>query len=361
LNPGDSELRAFIEGALAKGASDRFVADLLKASGWSDKEIYAAFREHFEEISGNKLPSRRESGESARDAFLYLIVFSTLATWTTALGALLFKLIDRWVPDPVALRQAYSYAYGRLDLSFQMACILVAFPVFLYVSRSVKRSVTEEPRNRNSGVRKWLTYIALVVAAGVLICDAVAVLAYLLQGEVSLRFILKAVIVGLIAAGVFGYYLAEVGTPRAEADARRRKTFSVAAMASVAVALILGFTATGGPSAQRAIQADLQRTRDLHHIAEAVRAAILQGSGTFPATLQQVPRAGGFNPRITDPETNAEYEYIPGSGTAYQLCAVFAHDSHGEIQRGRDRFWAHGTGRQCFQLDAKTPTPAGVY
>jgi hypothetical protein len=360
LSETGSELRAFIEGAMAKGATDRFIADLLKASGWSDKEIYAAFREHYEDISGSKLPARRESGESARDAFFYLIIFSTLATWTTALGSLLFKLIDRWIPDPVALRGSFGYAYGRLDLSFQMACILVAFPVFVWVSRAINRSVAEEPRNRNSGVRKWLTYIALVIAAGVLICDAVAVLAYLLQGEVTLRFIFKAIVVGVIAAGVFGYYLGEVGPPRSDAGGRR-KAFGIAAITGVVVGLLLGFTATGGPSAQRAMQADLQRIRDLHHIAEAVRAAVLQGSSTLPPTLQQVPRAGGSNPRITDPETNTEYEYTPGAGTAYQLCAIFAHDSQDEIQQGRDRFWGHGTGRQCFQLDARTPTPAGVY
>jgi len=127
----DGELRAFVKAAIAEGASDRLINDLLKSAGWADKEIYAAFREHYEQATGLAMPVRREPGESARDAFYYLIAFSTLATWTIALGSLLFKLIDRWLPDPVALRAGFYYS--RLELSFQMACILVAFPVFLCI------------------------------------------------------------------------------------------------------------------------------------------------------------------------------------------------------------------------------------
>jgi hypothetical protein len=349
----DQELHAFIAAAMAKGASDRFIADLLKSAGWADKEIFAAFREHYEQATGLTLPVRRESGESARDAFFYLIVFSTLATWTTALGSLLFRLIDLWLPDPVALRGGYGYPYTRLDLSFQMACILVAFPVFLYVSRRINRAVADEPRNRSSGVRKWLTYLALVIAAGVLIGDAVTVLAYLLQGEITLRFVFKVIVVALIAAGVFRYYFGEVGAPQVETEPRRRRIFGSAAIAAVVTGIILGFTATGGPSTQRAAQADVQRVRDLNRIAETVRNAVLSGGASIPAALDHVPATRDYN----DPETGAQYEYRPISTTAYELCATFALDNRSDARQRRSTFWLHTAGRQCFQLDAKTPIP----
>jgi hypothetical protein len=357
VDSNQQELRRFIEAALSKGASDRFVADMLKAGGWAEKEIFAAFREHYEQATGVSLPARRESAESSRDAFLYLIIFSTLATWTVALGSLLFKLIDRWFPDVVSMRGGY-YPYDRLDLSFQIACILVAFPVYLLVAHKVNQGVAKEPRNRYSPVRKWLTYIALVIASCVLIGDAVSVLAHFLQGEVSLRFLMKVLVVGVIAAGVFGYYLGEVGTVNMESDPRRRKIFSASAVATVAVALLLGFTATGGPSTQRGIQADVQRVRDLHHIAETIRNAVLNGPASIPKSLDQVPAAGGYTPRITDPESGAMYEYVPRSEVAYELCATFAHDNREGAQQRRNRFWVHSLGRQCFQLNAKQPTPS---
>src|SRR5688572_2469721 len=93
---------------MARGASDRLLTDLLKTGGWSDKEIFAAFREYYEQTTGIPVPVRRVAGESARDAFLYLIAFATLATWTINLGSLLFGLIDRWFPDPVTSRVGRS-------------------------------------------------------------------------------------------------------------------------------------------------------------------------------------------------------------------------------------------------------------
>src|SRR2546422_4461891 len=38
-----------------------------------------------------------------------------------------------------------------------------------------------------SGVRKWLTYIALLITAGALIGDVITFLAYFLRGELSVR------------------------------------------------------------------------------------------------------------------------------------------------------------------------------
>jgi hypothetical protein len=340
MNESDPELRDFIEAAMAKGASDRLLTDLLKAGGWSDKEIFAAFREYYERTTGIPVPVRRVAGESARDAFLYLIAFSTLATWTIALGSLLFKLIDRWFPDPVTLRG--DYPYPQLAAAFQMAGSLVAFPVFLYVSWKINQTLLDEPRNRNSPVRKWLIYIALVIAAGVLIGDAVAVLAYFLQGEVTLRFVLKVLVVAAIAAGGFRYYLGEVREP----EPRRHKLFGLAATAAVLIAVTLGFTAMGGPSSQRAVQADAQRTRHLHQIAEAIR-----DRGTLPESLDQVPF------RSTDPETGARYEYRPLSNASYELCATFASDNRLEAPTRRSTFWLHGPGRRCFQFDVKMTVP----
>jgi hypothetical protein len=341
VNESDPELRDFIEAAMPKGASDRLITDLLKTGGWSDKEIFAAFREYYEQTTGIPVPVRRVAGESARDAFLYLIAFSTLATWTINLGSLLFGLIDRWFPDPVALRGGGN-PYRQQAAAFPMACILVAFPVFLYVTRKINQTLLNEPRNRNSPVRKWLTYLALVIAAGVLIGDAVAVLAYFLQGEVTLRFVLKVIVVGLIAAGVFRYYLGEVREP----EPRRHKLFGFAAIGAVLAAVILGFTAMGGPSTQRAVQADVQRVRGLYEIAEAIRSR-----GNLPESLDQVPF------RSNDPETGARYEYRPLSSASYELCATFASDNRLEAPTQRSTFWLHGPGRRCFQFDVKMTIP----
>jgi len=56
-------------------------------------------------------------------------------------------------------------------------------------------------------VRKWLTYLTLAIAACILVGNVISLLNSFLSGELSIRFILKTVIVGGIAGSLFYYYL----------------------------------------------------------------------------------------------------------------------------------------------------------
>ena len=63
------------------------------------------------------------------------------------------------------------------------------------------------PEKLESGVRRWLTYIALLLASATVIGDLVTFLSYFLRGDLTTRFVLKVVTVFVIAGGVFWYYL----------------------------------------------------------------------------------------------------------------------------------------------------------
>lgn len=208
-HPGKSEkLDGFVEAAKSKGASDEFLVSLLREQGWPEKDIYAAFRRYYEGLTGLALPARGEgTGEAARDAFLYLLVFATLATWTIALGSLVFTFIDRWFPDPLV---QYRFQSSRYAVSTEMACIIVAFPVFLFVMRFILRDLESHPDKVESAVRKWLTYIALLIAAGIAIGDLIGFLTYFLRGELTARFVLKGLTVLVITGSIFWYYLASL-------------------------------------------------------------------------------------------------------------------------------------------------------
>jgi Domain of unknown function (DUF5671) len=198
-------LQAFLGAAKAKGASDDSLAGLLREQGWAAKDIYAAFGRYYEGLTGLPVPVRGGgTGEAARDAFLYLLAFSTLATWTTSLASLMFTFIDRWFLDPVAQQ---PFLNARNTISHEMACIVVAFPIFLFVTRFILREVERHPDKLESSVRRWLTYIALLIAAGVGIGDLITSLTFFFEGELTIRFALKALTVMVIAGGVFWYYL----------------------------------------------------------------------------------------------------------------------------------------------------------
>jgi hypothetical protein len=158
----NATLFEFIRGCKAKGASDEFLAALLPRFGWPVADVYLSLGAYWQEATGVTLPERPGHGESARDAFLYLLSFLTLATWSTALGSLPFRFIDRWFRDPA---MANSLIYVRGQETWQMACIVVAFPIFVLTVRTILREAQDRPERLESGVRKWLTYIALLLTA----------------------------------------------------------------------------------------------------------------------------------------------------------------------------------------------------
>src|SRR5437016_1684480 len=96
------QLQNFIAASKSKGAGDEFLAALLTRRGWPARDVYAALGQYWEHATGSAIPERAGAGESARDAFLYLLSFSTLATWTTALGSMLFQFVNHWFPDAVS-------------------------------------------------------------------------------------------------------------------------------------------------------------------------------------------------------------------------------------------------------------------
>ena len=141
---------------------------------------------------------------------MYLLSFGTLGTWTCALGSLFFTLIERMFPDPVI---SQPFRNANIELSGAMASLIVAFPIYLITTRLIIHDVDANPEKLESGVRKWLTYIALLLAAGVFIGDLITFLSYFLRGELTPRFMLKVITVLAIAGGVFWYYLLSLQKP----------------------------------------------------------------------------------------------------------------------------------------------------
>jgi Domain of unknown function (DUF5671) len=351
------ELQKFVEASKSKGASDEFLATFLTRRGWPADDVYAALGKYWEQTTGLTVPERTAGGESSRDAFLYLLSFSTLATWSSALGSMLFRFIERWFPDAVSHDYGYSL---RAAVTWQMASIAVAFPIFLLVTRAILREAQDHPERLQSAVRKWLTYIALLVTAGAMICDLIWFFDYFLTGELTSRFVLKALTVIAICGAIFIYYLGSLRWDR-NTDIAHAKTrslrFGIAAAAVVVVSFCIGLGVAGSPSAQRHIEADLKRVQDLQRIATAIniwhkRAQIDKSFAPLPATLGDL-RAKGLSPsQIVDPETKIPYEYHAQSDATYQLCATF---SAPEDQARVTQFWHHGKGQTCFTLDASRP------
>lgn len=143
----------FIRAARDKGADDAFVVNLLRSRGWSEKRILDAFAAFYEAETGVGVPFRGGRVEAARDAFLYLLSFIALGTWTWSLGSLFYSIIDLYFPPVNGLGHPLP---TRSSVSMEMAGILVAFPLYLLVMRGIGKSGGVKPGTASF----WRTQVA---------------------------------------------------------------------------------------------------------------------------------------------------------------------------------------------------------
>jgi hypothetical protein len=351
-----SQLKDFIAHARKKGMDHATIRMLLLSSGWKEKDIAEAMTEETLEMA---IPLPPDVG-GARDAFFHLLSFAALYTTVISLSLLFFNYIDILFPD--AAMQSYPYdATGTLSsIRWSIAAIIVAFPLFLWITRILVKEMILHTEKAVSGVRRWLTYLTLFVTAGALTGDIITLVFYLLNGELSVRFIAKVFIVLLLAGMSFTYYFLALRTePRLAKSKGLHTSFAGFSTLIVFVAVVWGFTLAGSPSTQREQQFDDRRLEDLRIIKTEVFNIVYVGrpvserpANPLPKTLEEVARNATFQKvNLSDPETGEPYEYAVQDAAHYRLCATFS------LVRNQtfDIFWNHEAGKQCFIIDVTNP------
>lgn len=202
----DDELSRFIRQGLSAGIARPELKSALLQAGWQAEQVDDALAAYADVGFAIPVPTPRQT-ISAGEAFLYLVLFTTLYVAAWGLGSLLFDFIEQAFPYPLSS----DYRSDR-SIRLNMALLIVALPVFLFTTYRVRRMLAVEPARRGSPTRKWLTYIALFVAVVFLVGDFVTLVYYLLGGDLTVRFLLKAGVVATIAGAIFGYYLTGLRT-----------------------------------------------------------------------------------------------------------------------------------------------------
>jgi Domain of unknown function (DUF5671) len=206
------KLSRFVEHARQTGMDHPTIFLLLRSAGWKEKEIAEALAAR--ELA-MPIPQRAGLG-SARDAFFHLLAFTALYAWAISLIVLLFTYIEFAFPDPVERTPTYAIEAALSSLRASLATILVAYPLFVLVWWFLLREVRRYPEKANSGVRRWLSFLSLFAGAVTIMSDVIVVVFYLVEGDLTLRFLLKVAVL-LVVTGALFTYLAL--TLRAEAEA----------------------------------------------------------------------------------------------------------------------------------------------
>lgn len=199
------EVAGFVRDALIAGRGRDEIRAALAGAGWTENEIRDALEAWAEGDFTPPVPRPRPY-LSAREAFVHGLLFAALAMTAFYLVELGHEIIELLVPAPWDETRVFSYA----DLRFAMAAVVVFAPTFLWLNARVQRAARADPGKLRSGVRKWVGYVTLFLAALTLLGDLLGTINALLSGDLTFSFVLKALVVAAVAGVVFLYYRIEM-------------------------------------------------------------------------------------------------------------------------------------------------------
>ena len=278
-----------------------------------------------------------------KDFFLWLGAILSLYGSITAFFALIFDYINVAFPDPLA----YAGDPFGTSVRVSMATLVVLIPVMLATLLAIRRDIVRTPGKANIWVRRWALVFTIFLASATAAITLITLITTFLGGEITVRFVLKALVVFLIAVLAALHFLADL---RGYWTLHRRKVNMIgAAVGALAIMTIIGgFLIIGSPSHIRDLRQDHERVSDLQTIQYDIT-NYWQQKQTLPASLDALndPLTGQEVP--TDPQTDQSYEYTAGSDTEFTLCATFSTASDtGTAQYGSDAAFVHGAGHTCF-------------
>jgi Domain of unknown function (DUF5671) len=297
------------------------------------------------------------SKTTPKDFFLWAGAMVALYWSVIAFIFLVFNYIDYAFPSPLSYLPPNPYDTG---VGHEMASIVVLFPVYAALMWIIGRDQAADPSRAEVWVRRWALVLTLFVAGLTIVGDLVSLLnAFFSGNELTAAFLLKTLVLLLVAGGVCMHFLADLwGYWRQRPDRKRLVGYGTAALA--ALSICAGFVLFGTPAAAQSYRLDAQRVSDLQTIQSEIL-SYWQRAGALPPTLGVLNDSISNTTVPQDPKTGQPYEYKLLGGTSFQLCATFNADSEGIPAASSptapaplggysavDDNWQHGAGQTCF-------------
>lgn len=291
---------------------------------------------------------------TAKNFALQLGSLITLYISIGALIGLLFSVVTVLYPDPA---QGYwEYDSASSNIRFTIAMLVVFFPAYIVLTRLVN-TVRRTEHGTYLTLTKWLIYLSLLVGGGVLLGDFVAVLNGFLNGELTTRFVLKALTVFFVTGTGFTYYLLDA-RGHWQTHEKHSVYYAMVVTIAVAISLITGFNHTQSPAEVREKNIDAKQVTDLQMIQGQIE-SYMSVNNALPETLENA--YSGLSIPFA-PENRTAYEYTVVSDDSFKLCADFVTESsqaesgyYGDvgiyakpltIRNPND--WNHGKGNWCY-------------
>ncbi len=291
---------------------------------------------------------------NAKFAFLYM--FSLVALLFVALGTgqVLFQAINKFIADFVT---PGLNSFNSGSLKFAISALIIAIPLYYITMYFLEKNLQEGNLDKDSGIRRWLIYFILFVTSVVMIIWLMMTIGSYLDGELTTKFMLKALSAIVIAGIIFSYYFYDIRRDKVKGGDLVVRIYFIATLLITVGSLVFSFFFVESPREARARIHDMTIVSQFTEIDSAINTYFTKTKKVpenLAQTVQETPYLVLSN--YKDPLTGKEYEYKKTSDTSYELCADFMTDNRDPKNQNGDYTysdrWPHATGYQCLKQNA---------
>jgi hypothetical protein len=267
--------------------------------------------------------------------------------------SILFGVINKLFPDPI--ETIWQVESANQNIRLGIAMLVVFFPAYITCTYYIQRIRREKMTEMYDSFIKWLIYLSLLAGSIVILGTLVSVIYNFLNGDLTLRFFLKAFSILVLLAVTVTYY---VGDLKGYWVRHKPQSLVIAAVSGIIAigTLTVGILFNDSPQYVRDAKVDAQTLQDLQSIQRGIDDYLeIYGTSTPPNSLEDLRtmlpvekyiERGSYTYRVTD--------------VGFELCANFLQDARNDYQdytyitynperHIRENQWGYVQGKNCFE------------
>src|SRR3989344_3828785 len=145
---------------------------------------------------------------TAKDFFLWTGAMVAFYWSVLAFIFLIFDYINYAFPNALNYSPINPYQSG---ISYEMASVIVLLPLYMFLMRLIRADMVRDSSRKEIWVRRWALILTLFVSGAAVAGDLIMLLTTFLNGEaLTIAFLLKVLVIFLVAAGVFMHFSADL-------------------------------------------------------------------------------------------------------------------------------------------------------
>ncbi|MDQ3098779.1 MAG: DUF5671 domain-containing protein [bacterium] len=216
----DEKMHAYIQNKRSQGLTDAEIKSKLLSVGWNELQVAQEFAGEDDvprpaQVGNTPL---EESKTNLWDVFEHVILFISLYVFSISLGLMIHYFIDKYLPattyEMYGSYDSYQGNWQDTAVTGYASALIVSFPILYFLFRKIAIRTQKNPVLRRGKVRKILIYLTLISTFVILIYKAITTVYTLLNGNITINFLLHLIVTVGIAAVIFAYYFMEVREDR---------------------------------------------------------------------------------------------------------------------------------------------------